>query len=59
MGDMLQNFPTEEVEIYDKDGNKVIKARGLFGKTGLTVTDTSVPYPNSSPRTDMIFFAYE
>lgn len=43
MGDMLQNFPTEEVEIYDKDGNKVIKARGLFGKTGLTVTDTSVP----------------
>ena len=43
MRDILQNFPTEIVEIYDKDGNKVTEVNGLFGKTGLTITDTSIP----------------
>ena len=43
MRDILENFPTEIVEIYDKNGNRITKVNGLFGKTGLTITDTTVP----------------
>ena len=43
MRDFLQNFPTEKVDIYDKDGNKITEVNGLFGTTSLTITDTSIP----------------
>ena len=43
MRDILKNFPTECVEIYDEDGTKLKEVDGLFGKTGLTITDTSTP----------------
>ena len=42
MRDFLQNFPTEKVDIYDKDGNKITEVNGLFGTTSLTITDTSI-----------------
>lgn len=42
MSDILQNFPTEVVKIYDKEGNIITEVNGLFGKTGLTITDVSV-----------------
>ena len=43
MRDILKNFPTESVEIYDENGYKVKEVKGLFGKTGLTITDTATP----------------
>lgn len=43
MRDILKNFPTEIVEIYDKNGNRITKVNGLFGKTSLTIADTTVP----------------
>ena len=43
MRDILQNFPTEMVSICDSDGNEMTHVKGLFGKTHLTITDTSIP----------------
>lgn len=43
MRDILKSFPTENIEIYDKNGTKIKEVEGLFGKTGLTITDTSTP----------------
>ncbi len=43
MRDILKNFPTENVEIYDESGIKIKEVEGLFGKTGLTITDTTTP----------------
>lgn len=43
MRDILQNFPAENITICDNDGNEITKVKGLFGKTHLTVTDTSIP----------------
>ena len=42
MRDFLEKFPTEKVEIYDED-NKITEVYALFGNTGLTITDTSIP----------------
>ena len=38
MRDILENFPTEIVELYDESLNKIKDVKGLFGKTGLTIT---------------------
>ncbi|MGM9848352.1 MAG: hypothetical protein ACI312_01200 [Bacilli bacterium] len=43
MRDILANFPTEIVELYDTNNNKIKELTGFFGKTGLTITDTSTP----------------
>ena len=43
MRDFLQNFPTEKVDIYDKEDNKITEVNGLFGTTSLIIVDTSIP----------------
>ena len=54
MRDFLQNFPTEKVDIYDKDGNKITEVNGLFGTTSLTITDTSIPLLEASDNAVII-----
>ena len=43
MKDMLKNFPAEVVKMYDKDGKIIKEVKGLFGKTGFTIADVSIP----------------
>lgn len=43
MRDILENFPTEIVELYDENLNKIKDVKGLFGKTSLRITDISDP----------------
>ena len=43
MRDILKNMPTEIVELYDENNKKIKDLKGLFGKTGFTVTDISIP----------------
>lgn len=43
MRDILEHFPTEIVELYDENNKKIKDLKGLFGKTGFTITDISTP----------------
>lgn len=43
MRDILEHFPTEIVELCDENNKKIKDLKGLFGKTGFTVTDISTP----------------
>ena len=43
MRDFLENFPTEEIEIYDEYGKYIANVKGFFGKEYLTITDVSIP----------------
>lgn len=43
MRDILENFPTEKIEIIDNKGRTINVVKGLFGKTSLTITDVSIP----------------
>lgn len=43
MRDFLKNFPTEMIQIYSENGNLLLETQGLFGKEGLTITNTSIP----------------
>ena len=43
MRNILESFPTERIQICDKDKHIILETFGLFGKTGLTITDVSIP----------------
>ena len=43
MRDFLENFPTEEIEIFDEYGKYIANVKGFFGKEYLTTTDVSIP----------------
>ncbi len=43
MRDFLENFPTEEIEIFDEYGKYIANVKGFFGKEYLTITDVSIP----------------
>lgn len=43
MRDFLENFPTEEIEIFDEYGKYIANVKGFFGKKYLTITDVSIP----------------